>query len=49
MSIALSRARHGQRHHRRAIGQHDRADFGRAARAGAEDVIDAVVRRSSRH
>src|SRR5208283_4298088 len=42
VEFAVPRARNGQRHHRRAIGQHDLAYFGRAALAGAEDVVDAA-------
>ena len=42
MSSSQPRARNGQRYHRPAIGQHDLAYFGRAALAGAEDVIDAA-------
>jgi hypothetical protein len=40
MSSSQPRARNGQRHHRRAIGQHDLAYFRRAALAGTENVVD---------
>ena len=42
VDLAAPRARNGQRHHRRAIGQYDLAYFGRAALAGTEDVIDTA-------
>src|SRR5271165_565124 len=42
VDLAATRSRNGQRHHRLAIGQHDFPHFGRAALAGAEDVVDAA-------